>query len=294
MARTVAADPLDHLQMDLPRQIGGWAVEGQDRLYDEKTIFEYIDGGAEVYKAYGMRRCLARRFAKPDMPAVMLDIFDMEKSQEAYGVFTHDTEGEPVAIGGDARYRPGWLSFWKGPFFVSIYMEAEIPETRQILTTMGQQVASAIQAQGERPSILSRLPQQGLLGEQTRYLHHPVILNYHYYLSDENILNISAQTDAVLGSYRQNNQSAKLLMVHYPDAAAARSALQNFLKLYLSDAPENQLVRLENGKWAGALTSDRILAVLLEADGRGLAEALLTPFLKEQPVRSGGRSDGKK
>jgi hypothetical protein len=28
--------------------------------------------------------------------------------------------GKPIAIGQDARWRGGWLSFWKDRFFVSI------------------------------------------------------------------------------------------------------------------------------------------------------------------------------
>ena len=54
------ADPLQELTASLPRQVMGWAVAGEDRFFDDQTIFEYIDGSGEVYRAYNLRQCLAR------------------------------------------------------------------------------------------------------------------------------------------------------------------------------------------------------------------------------------------
>ena len=82
-------------------------------------------GMAEVYKAYNMRQCLSRRYIIDNGPDIVLDVFDMRTPGDAFGVFTHYTDGEPVQIGQSALYRPGWLSFWKHRFFVSIYMEEE-------------------------------------------------------------------------------------------------------------------------------------------------------------------------
>jgi hypothetical protein len=70
-----------------------------------------------------MRQCLSRRYAASQRPAIVLDVFDMGTSQDAYGVFTHDPAGEAVALGQDGRLRPGWANFWKDRFFVSIYAD---------------------------------------------------------------------------------------------------------------------------------------------------------------------------
>ena len=137
-----------------------------------------------------MQRCLSRRYAAPNRPVIILDIFDMGSSQDAFGVFTHDTDGEAIDVGQNARLRPGWLSFWKFRFFVSIYAEEETEATDMAVRELSKQVAVAIPKEGEKPEILSRLPGEGLQNGSIRYLHHPILLNYNYYLSDENILNI--------------------------------------------------------------------------------------------------------
>jgi hypothetical protein len=45
------AEQLDFLSAALPSQIGLWTAESKDRMYDRETIFSYIDGAGEVYRA---------------------------------------------------------------------------------------------------------------------------------------------------------------------------------------------------------------------------------------------------
>ncbi|MGD2272231.1 MAG: hypothetical protein PVI06_17655 [Desulfobacterales bacterium] len=276
-----SAVSLTVLQSHLPEAVNGWKADPQDRIFDPTSIFSYINGAAEVYKAYNMRRCLSRRYSTTNGPPIVLDIFDMGSSEDAYGVFTHDTDGEVIEVGQDARLRPGWLSFWKHQFFVSIYMEEETTAAEIAVKKLGRLVAAQIPTTGTRPRILSKLPSTGLVFESIRYLHHPMVLNYHFYLSDENILNISAQTDAALADYRRGSGEAKLLLISYSDAEIAREALSRFFRHYLPDADKNGTALLENQKWSAAVLKDRLLAIVLESDSRELAESLLKTVSKK-------------
>ena len=275
MSSNSHAVTLEELQTGLPGQIMDWSKETEDHIYTPQTIFSYINGGAEVYKAYNMRRCLTRRYATPQGSAIVLDLFDMGTSEDAYGVFTHDPAGESIQLGQDGRLRPGWINFWKDRFFVSIYSEEETPAALKAVRLLGEKVDALIKARGNRPKIIGRLPQDGLQAASIRYLHHHVILNYHYYLSDENLLNLSPDTEAVLAEYQRKNENALILLVSYPRANAAASAHADFNRLYLAEADKSGLVLLENDKWSASKISGRLLLVILEADRRQLAENLL-------------------
>ena len=271
---------LKDLQAKLPQQAGAWSAQSGDKIFDQKTIFSYINGAAEVYKAYNFRQCLSRRYSLSGGPAIILDIFDMGSSQDAFGVFTHDLDGKVIDIGQDGRLRPGWLSFWKDRFFVSIYVEEESPAAEMAVKDLGRKVAGAIVGQGARPEIISQLPPEGLQVDRIRYLHHPIVLNYHYYLSDENILNISADTDVALAEYEHGSQTARLLLVKYPDAETAGRSQAAFIKYYLPDADKMGVALLENGKWAAFKGKGYLLAIVLEADSRQFAEQLLAEVSK--------------
>ena len=274
------AEQLDLLSATLPRQTGMWTAEPKDRMYDAETIFSYIDGAGEVYRAYNMRSCLSRRYTSPNGPAIVLDIFDMGTSEDAFGVFTHDRDGRPVEVGQGGLYRPGWLSFWKGRFFVSIYAEEETEAAKETMSKLSRGVAALIRDQGPEPDILLKLPQQGLQSRSIRYLHHHTLLNYHFYLADENILNLGQQTDAVLAVYNRSGKRARLLLVLYPSKEKAAEAHKSLIHNYLPEAKSTKAVLLEDGKWSAAGLNNRFLTVVLEADTRPLAENLLREVLE--------------
>lgn len=275
MIQSTHANTFEDLQAKIPGQVGRWSAQAEDRVFDEKTIFSYIDGAAEVYRAYNFKRCLSRRYTTLNGPAIILDVFQMGSSEDAYGVFTHDLDGTKVAVGQEGRMRQGWLSFWRAHYFVSIYMEEETAAAEQAVMELGRQVADKITGNSTTPKIIDMLPPVGLQSDTIRYLHHFILLNYHYYLSDENILNISAETDAALAEYQTKNQSARMLLVKYPTAEMAVKSRAAFLKHYLPDADKKGMVLLENNKWAAININQKLLAIVLEADSRRLAEQLL-------------------
>jgi hypothetical protein len=279
MTKASDANTLKDLGARLPKQLKGWTAEPKDRLYDEKTIYSYIDGGAELYKAYNMRQCLSRRYTTTKGPSIILDIFDMGTSDDAFGVFTHDTDGNVIDIGQDARYRAGWLSFWKHRYFVSIYVEEETVAAEKAVKALGQQVATHIAKKGFRPRILQKLPLEGLVSGSVRYLHHPIVLNYHFYISDENILNLSTKTKAILTNYQVGTEAARLLLISYSNLKVAKKSLKAFSEHYLPDADKTEFAEIENGKFAAAFLKDKLLTIILESDSRRLAERLLAPFL---------------
>ena len=290
MIRKSHADPLDVLHPALPGQISGWTAEPEDRFFDRETIFDYINGAGEVYRAYNLKRCLSRRYTTPKGPPIVLDIFYMGSSEDAFGIFTHDQDGEALDVGQGALYRYGWLSFWKDRFFVSIYTEQETTPAEKAVKGLGKVVASLITTQGPKPRILLHLPPEGLQPNSIRYLHHHIVLNYHFYLSNENILNLGPHTDAALAGYQGGEEYAQLLLIMYPSVGKAAKALAGFLRHYLPEADSTGVVLLENGKWSTATLKGKLLAVVLEADSRQLAKGILkgvieTPSQNESWLR---------
>ena len=225
MACSAEPPPVDELERVgavLPAEVAGWQATGDDEIYDTETIYQYIDGHAEVYLAYGMKRCLARRYSGPSgEPDIVLDLFELASSADAYGVFTHDRDGDEIDVGQGALLRTGWLSFWKGRWFGSVYSEGESEPAYDAVIAVARAAADAIAKKGERPVLVSELPIDGLDVRSVRFLHTQEILNGVVYLGFENVLQFGPETDAVVGRYQRKDGKAWLLLVNYPDVEAA-------------------------------------------------------------------------
>jgi hypothetical protein len=246
----------------LPDAVRGWQADGADHVYDAETIFEYIDGAGEVYRAYNMKALLSRRYKQAGRPDIIADVFDMGSAADAFGVFTHDLDGEDPSVGQGAVYKGGLLSFWKDRYFVSVFSEEETAEAKAMLIDLGRRVSAAVGRDGDKPAFLEALPPAFADPRKVHFFHHPVILNYHYFVSAENIFGLDPRSEGLL--VKAAGRSA-LVVVRYPDAARAASALNTVRAAFLANAPGPEPVQAADRTWTAAALEGRTLAVLFRA-----------------------------
>jgi hypothetical protein len=263
----------------LPSDIGGWTRSRDDQAFNRDGIFDYLDGAGELYLAFDFRIVFVREYAKPDAPSIVVEIYQMSSSADAFGIFTQDNDGQEVKLGEDALYGAGLLRFWKNSVFVRIMADRETPEARDAVMRLGAAIETAVPEAGPKPDILKRLPVEGLEPRTISYFHTVISLNSHYFMANANILNLSPETRVALARYSRNGKRATLILVEYPTEDSAYSAHGRFVEMYLLErfTPETQFppLKLENGKYAGAARLGRYLAMVVEADDQAVAEWLL-------------------
>jgi hypothetical protein len=255
----------------IPSTVGEWTAF-EDQRFDADSIFRYIDGAGEVYRSYNMKSLFSRRFRAPGKPDLVVDLFDMGRAADAFGVFTHDLEGGEAGIGQGSTYKGGLLSFWKGRYFVSVYAEEENEESRSSVFALGRKIDKAIRETGCKPDLLVRLPRAELDVRTIRFFHNHSVLNFHYFVADRNILGLDQRTDAVLGFYGKAPVRTALLLVCYPDAVEASKGLEEFLRFR---GGGDAVMEGDDMTWTGAVRKENFLAVVFKAPSRSFAQELL-------------------
>jgi len=269
------------MKLLLPKEIHGWKASSKDQLYDQKTIYDYIDGGGEVYLAFNFHQVLVRRYVKPRQPAIIAELFDMGRGEEAFGVFSFEREGDEIGIGQDSEYVGGLLRFWQDRFFVCLSMEEETPQVRQAVMDLGRVIVKRIKSEGKRPELLSLLPLEDLIFKTVRYFHQQFCLNHHYPVSEKNIFNLDLDTEAVLAQYQVADSKTNLLLVRYPNQERAKSSFLSFVRAYMPKAGELGIVQTENGKWTKIELNERLIMVVFDASTKARAEALVEAVRKK-------------
>ena len=267
------------MQDFVPTEVHGWKADGHDATYDRETLFKYINGAAEVYLTYGFRQCFVRRLVKDGARPIMVEVYDMGSAADAYGIFSFEREEELEGIGQGHEYAAGWLRLWKGPYYVSVLTQPETPEGKRAVFEIGRATAGAIPEKGRRPELVDRLPPKGLIADSVRYFHAHYNLNYHFFVAEENILRLGERTEAVLARYETKPSKSRVLLVRYPNADEAATALRAFIAAYLPESKQDGIARLEDGKWTAAKASESFLAAVFDAPGEAGALALLNATL---------------
>jgi hypothetical protein len=261
----------------LPQEILAYKSEGNDQFYDRQTTFRYMDGAAELYRSFAFKLLLVRRYLRANAPAIIVELFDMGSSEDAFGVFSFETEGEDVRVGQGSDYGGGLLRFWQGKFFVNVYAEQEASSTKLDVLELGKGIASSIKHEGQKPKLIHYLPEEGLSERSIRYFHLYQSLNYHYFVSHQNILRLGEKTNAVLGSYPlpQTNEKTFLLLIQYPTKKLAGEALQSFVKAYLPESTTAKAIQTENRKWAAAQSHQVYVIIVFDAPLKERSEELI-------------------
>jgi hypothetical protein len=256
---------------------GGWKWDGKIKGFNSRTLFDYMNGAAELYLAYGFQGLDVYQFEKPGQPSLTMEIYTMGSSADAYGIFSFERQDEDAGIGQGSEFGGGMLRFWKGRNFVSLYGEGEGPELETAVLSLGKEVAQALPENGPPPSWIQNLPdkQLGLIPKSVRFLRSHVLLNQRYFIANQNILQLNPQTEAVIAQYQRGSQKIQMLMIHYSTAKQAEAALQSFKKAYMPEAGAKESLRTEDGKWTVARRHGEFILAVFGAPALADAEELI-------------------
>ena len=259
----------------LPDQVLDWQAEPEDAVYDRETLYDYMNGGAEVYLAFDFQQVFVRKFKRTGEDEIILDIYDMGSPAEAFGVFSCDREDEGAGIGQDSEYGFGLLRFWKGRYFVSVIAAGDDQAAKPAIFKLGKSVAGLLGSKGEKPEMLKLLPDKGLLKDRISFFHSNVNLNNRFFIASDNILNLDRSTDCVFAEYEEKGQEPVILMiVRYPDKAAADKANASFRLGYMPEAKDTGLAEMENRLWTMVKQKENIVAIIFDAPDTARAQEL--------------------
>lgn len=261
----------------LPLKVGGYQSDGKDKFYDRMTSFRYMDGAAELYRSYAFKLLLVRRYLKAGHPPIIVELFDMGLPEDAFGIFSYETGGEELGVGQGSDYGGGLLRFWKGKFFVNVYAEQEAPSAKQDVLEIGKAISVSVKQEGQKPKLIHFLLGEGLSERSLRYFHLHQSLNYHYFVSHENILRLDEKTHAILATYSSPESKGKtfLLLIQYPSQKLAEAALRSFVKAYMPESSSSGVIRTESGKWTASQSHQKYVIAVFDAPSREKADQLI-------------------
>lgn len=274
----------------LPAEKLGWAPKGPDGTYDKDSLFDLIDGGAEVYRALNVRAVLNRVYLRKDAADIIVDIFDMGSSNDAFGAFHDDLrEDEDVGVGHESEYEGTTLYFWKDRYFISIVALEDSEISRKAVLEFGKSIAAAIPNKGVKPDLVALLPGKGRVDSQLYYFHIFESLARRYAAVDNKVLGLSEKTEGLLARYRHGFASTDktktalsgFLLIRYPSSGETVEALRKYKSALLSSADRYGIAQTVPGLWGGARAADKLLVCVFDAPSKEEVLTLLEAIGKQ-------------
>jgi len=232
---------------------------GKIEVFKGQKLFDYMNGGAELYLAYGFVEIAVWNYATAGNQATV-EIYEMGGLAEAYGIFSHTSRGDPVDVGVPAMLARGMLSFYKGKFYVRVVAKSDPVKARDLLIALGKQVAATVPGESKPPKEVGFLPEGSIKGS-LRYLVNPETARTIWF-DGEGKLILTKQAKAVTAFYPGGDADIQATRISYPDKAAAVKACRALgKKLALKTA------EARGGCSASGKAEDGVFTALAAKDG---------------------------
>lgn len=143
------------------------------REFDRDTLYDYINGGAEVYLDLDFVKVGARDYLieLEEETYFTLDVYDMEKPVNAFGIFSAERYGDipEVDVGVQGYMGGGALNFWCQRFYVKIRADDDSESVERILKKMAGLVAGKMGDPGRMPAQLELFPSKHRVKGKEKY-----------------------------------------------------------------------------------------------------------------------------
>lgn len=200
-------------------EMAGWKRSGQVQTFGAGTLYEYIDGAADLYLMYEFVELRVMDYENEQRGQVTVDVYRHKTPLYAFGIYSQERlpQAEFLPIGLEAYYQRGLLNLLTGPYYVKLSSVNTGPEDRQILIAFAKKVADLLGPKGTFPALLSAFPAEGKGRYSEKFF-------------PKNFLGYAFFQNAYTADYTVQGQPFKLFVMDGKDENGCREMLKAYLQ----------------------------------------------------------------
>jgi hypothetical protein len=213
----------------------GWVIDDKPALFTEETLFDHINGEAELYFPYGFDALATARYVRKDVPGseLMADVYRMGSLLDAFGIWSNYRKADAPGCnpGADCVLSSSQMLFYQDRYFVRLQATGTPIPGQDVFLACGRSISTKLPPGKGRPGEIEIFHVHGVVPKTERYL--PLsVLGYPFFRRG-----MTAEADL-------NGERAQVFVVFEDSAAAARKAFD----LYLASLKEEGREATLSGK----------------------------------------------
>ena len=244
LTKSIPSSPVDDFSNLITfNDVVNWKLSSSVKIYDKKTIFDYIDGAAELYFAYDFTKVASAEY-QHGQTSIIIDVYDLTTPENAFGIYSLNRYQDTnyVSIGNEGILTGTALDFWKGNYYCKVYSFDQSDTYQKDVTEFGNKLALRIKDTGKEPAIIKKLSPNGLIPKTAKFFTKKLGLDNIHFVSEENLFDLDGKTKGAVAEYQLNGSKFPLFIIEYSSSQKANLAFEAYTK-YLTE--KSKLVPLE-------------------------------------------------
>jgi hypothetical protein len=200
-------------------EIIGWKQSGEIQIFIPKTLYEYIDGAADLYLAYDFQELRVVEYLNGKKASVTVEIYRHKSPNDAFGIYSQErlSNANFLDIGAQGYIEKNVLNFLIGDYYVKINSFNTGAEDEEVLHTFTKRVAENLGGKGRLPSILSSFPQEEKKKNSEKFI-------------NKNFLGYSFLHSAFTADYELSGTKFKLFVIEGVEGKDCKDMIQKYLQ----------------------------------------------------------------
>ena len=152
--------------------VSSWKQVGEVQRFDPNTLYEYINGGADLYLAYDFEELKVAEYQNDKKAAVTVEVYRHRTPTHAFGIYSQERYpgANFIEVGVQGYLEKQALNFLFGSTYVKIASFDAGPEDQTILLAFAKAVAGNLGEKGAFPSIVTAFPADGKVKNSEKFM----------------------------------------------------------------------------------------------------------------------------
>jgi hypothetical protein len=200
-------------------EITGWKQSAEIQTFIPKTLFEYINGAADLYIMYDFQELKVAEYLNEKEASVIVDVYHHKTPIHAFGIYSQErlSDANFLDIGAQGYIEQNILNFLIGPYYVKINSYNTGAEDKEILPFFAKKVSEKLGQKGSLPSVLSSFPSEGRKNNSEKFI-------------AKNFLGYAFLHSAFTADYELSGKKFKLFVIEGTDRNDCREMVQKYLQ----------------------------------------------------------------
>ena len=212
----------------------GWIQDGAPDTYTPATLYEYINGAAEVYLSYGFRELATVTYEKDQDRSLTIEVYRHNSLNNGFGIYSQEKplKSTFLTVGAQGYYEPGMLNFFKDKYYVKVLSFGLGEEGSSILKSAAGQIAGKIPGETFLPKPLACFPDTGKVENSERYI-------------ARNFLGHSFLHSAFVAEYNMEGENIRPFILELDNDEETATMLKAYLELLEKNGIEYEKMKNE-------------------------------------------------
>ncbi len=200
-------------------EMAGWKQSGEIQIYSRANLYDYIDGGADLYLKYDFQELKVAEYQNDRKASVTIEVYRHKTPVHAFGIYSQErlSNANYLEVGAQGYSEKGVLNFLAADCYVKMSSVDAGPEEREVLLAFAKKVVENLGGKGSLPSILSSFPREGEKKNSEKFISRE-FLGYAFFHS------------AFTADYELSGKKFKLFLIEGIDQKDCRNMVQEYLK----------------------------------------------------------------